>query len=210
MTNLRPLPPPSAEEARVTHFRASLLRGMQLTSELRDGDGGWERLVRSLPEATGAVLRQGLDSWRWIETEHVNVLALAHEARFGAATVSERALAAVREQLKGSHPGILAFLDPREIVEQTPTIFRFYYRGGCAVLDEVGPGRALVSVFAEGLFPSWYSISCPTWLCGAVSLAGASKAEFRHHPPVEGIQHRYELCWDEGRSDASGAAGTSR
>lgn len=198
MSNLRPQPPPASAEARVTHVRASLLRGMQLMAEARDGTGGWARMVESLPESSRRVFQQGLESFRWIETEHVNALALAHEARFGAATISERALAAVQEQLKGSHPGILEILDPAGIIQQASTIFGFYYKGGRVDVDEVTRGRALISVFAEGLFPSWYTISCPTWLCGAVGLAGASHAEFRHHAPVEGARHRYELLWREG------------
>jgi len=197
MSNLRPIPPPSLDAVRVTHVRASLLRGMQLVAEAREGEGAWEWLLESLPEASRGVLRQGLDSFRWIETEHVNVLALAHEARFGAATISERALATVREQLKGSHPGILTILDPAGIVQQAPTIFGFYYKGGRVDVDEIGPERALLSIFAEGLFPTWYTVSCPTWLCGAVGLAGATHTEFRHHPPVEGARHRYELVWRE-------------
>ena len=66
------------------------------------------------------------------------------------------------------------------------------------LVDAIAPGRALISIFAEGLFPSWYAISCPTWLCGALGFAGASHMEFRHHPPLEGARHRYELTWQEG------------
>lgn len=197
MTQSRPQPPPSPEEARVTHIRASLLRGMQLVAEAKGGPGAWEALLDTLPAAVGADLREGLGGLRWIETAHLNALVAAHEARFGTAVASERAIAAVREQLRGTHPGILDVLDPAGLVAQAPTLYRLNYRGGRVDVDEVASGRALLSVFADGLFPGWYTTSCPTWICGALDLAGAEAVAFTHHPPVEGNRHRYELRWRE-------------
>jgi hypothetical protein len=198
MAYLSPLPPPSAEEARVTHVRASMFRGMRQVAEAADGEGGWERLVACLSDDARAAFQAGLDSFRWIETPSVNALAAAHEARFGPASIGARARAAVQEQLRGSHPGILNLVDAAEFLQQSPTIFRFYYRGGRADLDELGPGRALISIHADGLFPSWYTTSCPVWLGGALELAGASGVSVRHHPPKEGPRHRYELGWVVG------------
>lgn len=197
MTQSRPQPPPSPDEARVTHIRASLLRGLQVVAEQKGGPGAWEALVDGLAAEVRAVFREELGGLRWIETAHLNALVAAHEARFGAAVASERAIAAVREQLRGTHPGILDVLDATGLVAQAPTLFRLNYRGGRVDVDEVAPGRALLSVFADGLFPAWYTTSCPTWVCGALDLAGAREVAFTHHPPVEGNRHRYELRWHE-------------
>jgi hypothetical protein len=178
-------------------MRASLLRGITIAAEARDGEGGWARLVESLPEDSRQIFQQALDSYRWIETTHVNAMAQAYEARFGRETVPDRAMIAVQEQLKVSHPGVLELLDPLGFIQQAPALFGIYYKGGRLDVDEVVPGRALISIFAAGLFPSWYTHSCPTWICGALGLAGAARAEFRHHPPAEGFRHRYELRWGE-------------
>jgi hypothetical protein len=197
MTQPRPQPPPSPEEARVTHIRAAVLRGLQVVAEKQGGAGAWEALLDTLPPATRDVFRGGLGSTRWIEIPHLNELVAAHEARFGAAVASERAIAAVRAQLLEAHPGVLDVLDPTGLVAQAPTLFRLNYRGGRVDVDALAPGHALLSVFADGLFPGWYTTSCPTWICGALDLAGAKDIGFTHHPPVEGNRHRYELRWVE-------------
>jgi hypothetical protein len=170
---------------------------MQVVAENKGGPGAWEALLDGLPPEVGEAFCEGLGGLRWIETAHLNALVAAHEARFGAAVASERAIAAVREQLRGTHPGILDVLDAGGLVAQAPTLYRLNYKGGRVDVDEVAPGRALLSVFADGLFPGWYTTSCPTWICGALDLAGAKDVAFTHHPPVEGNRHRYELRWRE-------------
>lgn len=197
MTQSRPQPPPSPDEARVTHIRASLLRGLQVVAEKKGGPGAWEALVDGLAPEVREVFREELGGLRWIETAHLNALVAVHEARFGLAVAGERAIAAVRDQLRGTHPGILDVLDATGLVAQAPTLYRLNYRGGRVDVDEAAPGRALLSVFADGLFPAWYTTSCPTWICGALDLAGAKEVGFTHHPPVHGNRHRYELRWRE-------------
>lgn len=198
MTQPRSQPPPSPEESRATHVRAAVLRGLQVVAEKKGGPGAWEALLDTLPEAARDVFREGLGSTRWIEIRHLNALVAAHEARFGTAVAGERAIAAVREQLRGAHPGILDVLDPTSLVAQAPTLYRLNYRGGRVDVDELGTGHAILSVFADGLFPGWYTIACPTWICGALDLAGAKDIAYVHHPPVDGNRHRYELRWREG------------
>lgn len=181
----------------MTHVRAAVLQGLQVVAEKKGGAGAWEALLDGLPPEVGAVFREGLGSTRWIEIPHLNALVAAHEARLGVAVASERAIAAVRAQLKDAHPGVLDVLDPTGLVAQAPTLYRLNYRGGRVDVDEVETGRALLSVFADGLFPGWYTTSCPTWICGALDLAGARDIAFVHHPPVEGNRHRYQLTWRE-------------
>ena len=190
-----PEPPgPTPEEATITHIRASLLRGLHKDMARRGGTA-WDDLVDGLSPMGRETFRQMPGSFTWLETARVNELVTAHTALAGEAAAVERIRVTADEQLTVVHAWILKLLNPKTLIHQGPTIFKFNYRGGVVRLDGVVEGHARLSIWALGLFPEWYTHSVPQWLKRALELTGGGSCEVAHEPPAEGFRHRYELTW---------------
>jgi hypothetical protein len=195
MNDLEPLDP-SPEEAAVTHIRASLLRGLH-QDMLRRGGTAWDDLVDGLSPMGREVFRKMPSSFSWVDAARVGELVTAHTALAGEAGAVERIRATAEEQLTVVHAWILKLLSPATLINQSPTLFKFNYRGGVVRIEDHVPGRARISIWAAGLFPEWYTHSVPQWLKRALELSGGGTCSVTHEPPEDsGCRHRYELSWE--------------
>lgn len=186
---------PTPEQALVTHIRASTLGGLFREIDGR-GPGVRGDLVASLSPPAQAILGEPLGPFQWVETPLINELVLAYEARYGLADIERRVHHTVHQQLSVIHGWMLKLLTAETLFQQAATLYRFNFRGGLAQAEEVRPGRALVSVWSRGIYPSWYTHALPGWLTGALGLVGVTGARVAHHPPREGHRHRYAVEWD--------------
>ncbi len=193
MDDPRP-PKPSRDEATITHVRASLLRGLH-KDMMRRGGTAWDDLVDGLSPMGRETFRQMPGSFSWVETARVNEIVTAHTALAGEAGAVARIRSTTDEQLTVVHAWILKLLTPKTLIHQSPTIFKFNYRGGAVRLDDITDGYAAISIWADGMFPEWYTHSVPQWLNRALELTGGGATSVIHHPPSEGFRHRYELGW---------------
>lgn len=189
-----PPPEPSAAEATVTHFRASLFRGV-IAQAQGAGPEAWEAYLQALPPTARRVFAQPLGLFQWIETGQVNALMAVHEQRFPPHLAEARVSTTVEEQLTVAHAWLLKLLSPETLLQQAPTLFRFYYRGGVCRVEHLGSGHGTILIWATGLFPSWYTHSLPIWVRRALTLTGGQDARVEHHPPLEGCCHRYRVHW---------------
>ena len=194
MNDSEPLEP-SPEEATVTYIRASLLRGLYKDMQRRGGTA-WEDLVDGLSPMGRETFREMPGSFSWLETARVGEIVMAHTALVGEAGAVERIRMTTEEQLTVIHSWILKLLSPPTLINQSPTIFKFNYRGGVVRIEDHVPGRAHISIWAIGLFPEWYTHSVPQWLKRALELSGGGVCEVIHAPPESGYRHRYELRWE--------------
>lgn len=190
----RNLPEPSREDATITHVRASLLRGLH-KDMVRRGGTAWDDLVDGLSPMGREAFRQMPGSFAWVETARVNEIVTAHTALAGEEGAIARIRATTDEQLTVVHAWILKLLSPKSLIHQSPTIFKFNYRGGAVRLDEVADGRAAISIWADGMFPEWYTHSVPHWLNRALELTGGGVCSVDHTPPESGCRHSYALTW---------------
>ncbi len=186
---------PTAEEATVTHVRASALSGMLQAIDDR-GAAARADLIGGLSSRARDALQEAPGPFQWLETGVVNELMAAYEARFGGDDIEQRVGFTARQQLTVIHAWMQRLLNPETILQQASTLYRFYYRGGAARAEEVGPGRARLVVWARGLYPAWYTLSLPLWIAGALRLIGAREAQVVHAPPERGFRHGYEITWN--------------
>lgn len=188
------LPEPSREEATITHVRASLLRGLH-KDMVRRGGTAWDDLVDGLSPMGRDTFRTMPGFFSWVESARVNELVTAHTALVGEAGAVARIRATTDEQLTVIHAWILKLLTPKTLIHQGPTLFKFNYRGGVVRLGEVEDGQATLTIWAEGMFPEWYTHSVPQWLGRALELTGGGACAVTHHPSQNDARHDYELTW---------------
>ena len=66
-------------------------------------------------------------------------------------------------------------------------------------MEAVGDSHALISLWAEGFYPAWYSRGPPAVLRTGLEAAGAKQVTVSHIPPEgEGFlafRHQYEVHW---------------
>ncbi len=159
------------------------------------GQAAWEALLAEVSPACRATFAEPLSTFRWIEVPMHNELTLAHLRRVGPETIAQRGQATADMHLRQSHPWLLKLLSPETLVRQSPTLFRFNYKGGLIRVDDLNRQDGHFSVWAEGLYPEWYSIALPAYVARALELAGAGTVTFTHAPPEAGFRHRYHLRW---------------
>ncbi len=188
------LPEPSQSDATITHVRASLLRGLH-KDMMRRGGTAWDDLVDGLSPMGRDTFRQMPGSFAWVETASVNEIVTAHTRLAGEDGAVARIRSTTDEQLTVVHAWILKLLSPKTLIHQSPTIFNFNYRGGVVRLDAITGEGADLSIWADGMFPEWYTLSVPQWLKRALELTGGGVCEVAHTPPDVGYHHRYRLSW---------------
>lgn len=191
-----PFVEPTEAEAAVTHFRASLLRGLKAHTLQAGGPEAWRDLVDSLPPTARETFQQELSVFHWVPTEEVNALMSAHLARYGEDAASDRLRHTVQDQLTVVHAWLLKLLSPETLVHQAGTLFRFNYRGGLAQVEEVRAGHGTLRIWAKGPIPHWATHSVPLWVEHGMTLAGGRNLRVVHDPAPDGYRHRYEITWD--------------
>lgn len=187
-------PEPTPAQATVTQVRASTLGG--LFREI-DAQGAEVRaaLIAALSPAAQKAFQEALGPFQWVETRLLRELVAAYEERFGMASIDRRVQYTAQQQLTVLHSWMLKLLTPETVFHQASTIYNFNFRGGIARAEEVHTGRAVVSLWSLGLYPTWYTHAFPGWLAGALRLIGASSAQVVHRPPGTGYRHGYEATW---------------
>ena len=190
------MPEVSLEQARVTHVRASMPRSIQKMVMAEGGEEGWEALLSEVSAPCREAFSQPLSTFRWIEIKDLNELTLAHIGRRNEQSVSERATSLADDHLRVSHPWLLRLLSPETLVRQSPTLFRFYYRGGVVRLDRLEAQEGAFSVWAHGLYDQWYTLAFPSYVSRALEISGGAGVDVEHIPPPEGgFHHRYVVRW---------------
>lgn len=186
---------PNRDQALVTHVRASTLGGLfrQIDSRGPEVRG---LLVGSLSARAQMVFREQLGPFQWVETPLVCELVEVYEAGYGLEDVERRVEYTARQQLTVIHGWMMKLLTPETIFQQASTLYRFNFRGGVAKAEDVRSGRALVSIWSHGLYPSWYTHAFPAWLAGALRIIGAASPQVEHSPPKTGYRHGYEIRWN--------------
>ena len=100
--------------------------------------------------------------------------------------------------LEHAHPWIQRALDPALAVEALPRLFQHYHKGGVVRLDEVGPDRAVLDLWAFVPYPGWHDLLLPSVLRRALERCGAEAVQVRilpEGPEAPSFHHRYELTW---------------
>ncbi len=190
------MPEVSLEQARVTHVRASMPRSIQKMVLADGGEAAWEALLAEVSAPCREAFSQQLSTFRWIEIEHLNELTLAHIGHGDEQSVSDRATSLADDHLRVSHPWLLRLLSPETLVRQSPTLFRFYYRGGLVRLESLKAGEGAFSVWAQGLYDQWYTRAFPSYVSRALEISGGAGVDVEHFPPTEGgFHHRYVVRW---------------
>lgn len=188
-------PEPSPEEALISHLRASLFIGVKKQALHAGGPEAWRELVESLSPAAREVFSRSLRIFEWVEAPQANELMERFTARFPEGDAAGRIRATADEQLTVLHSWMLKLLSPETLIYQTPTIFKFNFRGGVVRLEHLEPGHGVISVWATGMFPGFFDHSLRFWLIRALELTGGTDIHISHEPQVTGWRHRYDLKW---------------
>ena len=192
---MTPEPPePTPDQALVTHVRASTLGGLFREIDAR-GPELRLSLVGSLSPGAQMAFRESPGAFQWIETPLVCELVAAYEGRYGLEDIERRVEYTAKQQLTVIHGWMMKLLTPETVFHQAATLYRFNFRGGVARAEEVQPGRAVVSLWSHGLYPSWYTHAFPGWLAGALRTIGADSPRVTHRPAGAGYHHGYEVTW---------------
>ncbi len=160
------------------------------------GIEAWQALLAKVSAPCRAAFSQPLSTFRWIEIQHLNEITLAHIGGGNGQSVAERGQGLAEEHLRVSHPWLLRLLSPETLIRQSPTLFRFYYRGGVVRLNRIGTREGDFSVWACGLYDQWYTLAFPSYVTRALDICGGGGATIEHFPPPEGgFHHRYNVRW---------------
>jgi len=188
-------PPVSEEEARVTHMRASMARMVRASVAGTIDLKAWAELVATLEPEARALAEADLELPDWVPIEAItawiNAFAKAHAALPRGRSIAD-------QLLEHAHPWIQRALDPALAVEALPRLFQHYHKGGVVRLDEVGPDRAVLDLWAFVPYPGWHDLLLPSVLRRALERCGAEAVQVRilpEGPEAPSFHHRYELTW---------------
>ena len=160
------------------------------------GEKAWESLLAQVSAPCREAFSQPLSTFRWIEVKLLNELTLAHIGHANEQSISARATSLADDHLRVSHPWLLRLLSPETLMRQSPTLFRFYYRGGVVRLDDLNASEGTVSLWAHGLYDQWYTLAFPSYMARALEITGKVGVQVEHVAPQEGsFHHRYLVRW---------------
>ena len=184
---------------RITHVRGPVTRQVRDAVLMEGGESAWRALLDQVSPECRAVFSQDIGLYEWIEARHSAELSLAYLSQGDPAFTERRSEAAVQEVLTRLNRWVLRMLSTTFLVNAFPKLFGLYYRGGKVIVDSVGDSSALISLWAEGLYPAWYSQGLPAVLRTGLEAAGAKSVSVNHAPPMgEGLlalRHQYEVHW---------------
>jgi hypothetical protein len=189
---------PTAEAAKITHFRSSLFIGMRHAIQTQLGQDQWIPFLESLHEVERKALNRHWGSADWVPTQVIVTLFEQFKAYTGRELSPERGAAYAQEQLTRTHRWLMKFTKPDLFLRQAPRMFAFYHRGGLVHLDEIHSGYANLSLWADISYPQWLESVLPIWARRALELSGAKEVEIRYEAPnasASPFEHHYHLKW---------------
>ncbi len=189
----------SIEAARITHVRGPMTQQVRKVQIEHGGEAAWNELLAQVSEPCRLVFSKPIGLFEWVDANLSAELSVAYHHRHGETWAFDRGRVSAREQLTLINQWLLKAVSPSFVLQNASRVFRFYYRGGQLVLDELGPNHARISLWAEGYYPAWYELGLPGWAQEALEMAGARNVQSSHEPPsgegLEGCHHRYRLTW---------------
>lgn len=183
----------------ITELRGPMTRQIRDAVLLEGGEGAWQDLLGRVSEPCRRTFSRPIGLYEWIPAAHSKELSEAFMATADREFTYRRGLESAKEHLTVVNRWILRLMSPTFLLQNMPRIFAFNYRGGRVVVDQLGPGFAQVSLWADAFYPAWYELGLTGWVIGALSLTGAKEVTVTYLPPSgEGLlafRHGYEIRW---------------
>lgn len=187
------------ETVRITHVRGPMTQQVRKAMLEQGGEEAWNKLLAQVSEPCRSVFMKPVGLFEWVDAELSSELSVAYQDRFGEAWAFDRGRGTAREQLTFINRWLLKALSPAFVLQNAARVFRFYYRGGQLVLDELDSHSARISLWANGYYPAWYEQGLPGWAQEALEMSGARNVASSYAPPsgegLEACHHRYRLTW---------------
>lgn len=183
----------------ITHVRGPVTRQVREVVLKEGGASAWQTLLDQVSPECRAVFSEDIGMFEWIEARLSAELSLAYLSQGDPAFTERRSEAAAQEVLTRLNRWVLRMLSTTFLVNAFPKLFGLYYRGGKVIVDAVGDSHALISLWADGFYPAWYSQGLPAVLRTGLKAAGASQVTVSYSPPqgegVAAYRHQYEVHW---------------
>lgn len=188
------------ESVVITELRGPMTGQIRKAVLREEGESGWKALLAKVSEPCRRTFSKPLGMYEWIPAEHSKELSLAYLAGRDPSYTYRRGIEAATEQITVVNQWMLKLMSPSLLLQNMPRFFDFYYRGGRVVVDHLGPGTALLSLWADAFYQEWYEHGLRGWFEAALGLTGAKHVTVKYHSPDgEGLlafRHVYEVHWD--------------
>ena len=187
------------ESVVITELRGPMTRQVRDSLLREGGEPAWESLLAKVSEPCRQTFARPIGLYEWIPAAHSGELSQAYLATADEAYTYRRGLESAREQLTVLNRWLLRLMSQSFLIDNLPRLFAFYYKGGRVVVDELEPGHARVSLWADAFYPDWYEHGLSGWLEAALGLTGAKEVVVRYQAPsgdgLLAFRHGYELHW---------------
>ncbi len=187
------------ETVRITHSRGPMTRQVRDEVLRTRGSEGLRTLLEQVSPPCRELFTREIGVYEWVPLDLTRELSAAFLAQQDADYARRRGEEAARVQLSTLNTWLMKVLSPGFLMEVMPRLFRFYYRGGRMVVDLNEQGHAALSVWASGMYETWFRESLTAWTRTALQAAGAREVAIDYWPPSgEGLRafhHQYEVRW---------------
>ena len=184
---------------RIAAVRGPMTRQIRETLTREGGEEAWQALLAKVSEPCRQQFSRPIGMYEWVPAELSCELSQAFLAGTDPDFTYRRGVASAKEQITVLNRWLMRMMTPAFLLQNTPRLFRHYYSGGRVVLDDLAPGEAHLSVWADAFYPVWYETGLCGWVHGALELTGAREVEVRYEAPSgEGLlafRHRYHASW---------------
>lgn len=156
--------------------RGSILRARKLFCEEHFGSGAWDKILEVLPESDRVVLRGILLPAGWFPFEISERLdrAIVDVLGKGDPKIFEDiGRKSARENLSGIHKTFLQAGNPQAFLEQTKTIYKFYYNAGSREYVSTGTNSGVLTTTEAETFSVADCLTVVGWHKEALEMCGA-------------------------------------
>ena len=156
--------------------RGSVLRARKLFCEEHFGSGAWDKVLEVLPEPDRVELRGILLPAGWFPFEISERLDQAIVSMLGKGdpkVFEEIGRKSARENLTGVHKSFLRPGNPQAFLDQTKTIYKFYYSTGSREYAPTGPNSGVITTEGAETFSAADCLTIVGWHKEALEMCGA-------------------------------------
>ena len=198
------LTPESNQASDLRELRVTEVRGPNVVQIRRavlrfGGETTWNELMSKVSVPCRLRFERPMSLYEWVEECHFTELSQAYLHLSGRDDIGRAGASAAQEEFTTLHRWMLKMMTPGFLISSLPRFFAHYHRGGRVVVDDVGPGHARISLWADGFFPEWFSQGMTAWTQRAMELTGAQGVFVVYEaPPASGpeyCRHVYRLAW---------------